>query len=123
MPDTLPGYLTDVDESIDSANIDKSAEIGQVADHAWIFVANFNGVPDLAFTFLALLLKQHTPGTGDPHASAIGVELGHQDVEFLIPVGLKVIDDRKFELGPVDVNINGLVSGDYAVTDHIDHLD
>ncbi len=83
-----------MDQAVNTANIDKGAEVGQVADDAGILVADFNGVPDLPFAFLALLLQEGPPGAGDPHTAAVGVELGDQDIKLLVPVGLKVINDR-----------------------------
>src|SRR5205823_58300 len=94
--DAVPAHLADVQEPVDAADIDKSAEILDGADDALADLPLGQLVPGLLTLLLALLLQQSA--AADDQVAFVPVHLGDHAAQTLVDELLGVLDPVQIDL-------------------------
>ncbi len=97
MLDALPGHVSDVEETVEAAEIDEHAVFGDVLDLTGDDLAVFEGAEQLVALFAAHLFEKHAAGNDDVAAAAVDLE--DLEVEFLIDQGVHVRDRAQINVG------------------------
>ncbi len=84
MADTSPGNIGDMEKTVDAAEVDESAEVGDVLDYAGADLTLFQFGEDRVALLGSLLLDKATPGDDDVHPRL--VDLDDLALEFLVDV-------------------------------------
>src|SRR5581483_5323043 len=90
MVDVAPGELRDVDQAVDSVQVNEGTEVDDVRDLALDHLTGLEAAQDLLADLLALLLEHRAAGEDDVVARA--VQLDHLALELLTHELVQVLD-------------------------------
>ncbi len=79
--DPLPGHVSDVQQTIDTAQVDEGTVVGKVFDHTFELLALLQVLQQL-FTLCAVLLFNHSTARDD-HVVATAIQLDYLELEIL----------------------------------------
>src|SRR5256885_4193414 len=74
MTDAAPAHVGDVQQTVDAAEIDEGAEVGEVLDRAAADLALGDLAEELPLHVLALLLDELAPRDHDVHAALVDLD-------------------------------------------------
>ena len=114
-----PGQIVDVDQTVNAADIDERAEVGQALHGALNAHADFQLLPNMLLGFLGLGLEDFLAGSDDAALGAI--ELDDLQLEFLTDIGLHVLNIAHGKMRSGDERADAVGVGDQAALD--DFLD
>ena len=72
--DAAPAHVGDVQQSVDAAQVDEGAEVGDVLDHALANLARLDLGEEFLLHFLALILDELAPADDDVAAGFVDLE-------------------------------------------------
>ena len=72
--DSSPAHISDMEQAIESAEIDKGAKLGDVLDHTLADLAELDAFEQFLLLGFTLLFDKPAPGNDDVHASFINLD-------------------------------------------------
>src|ERR1700724_3298015 len=96
MSKASPGHIGDVEQAVDSAEVDERAVIGEVLDRSRENAALFEVFEDYGALGILLVLKEFL--AGDDNIAALFVELDNANFNRLADVGVEIANGPNFKL-------------------------
>src|SRR5450830_1812174 len=111
-----------MNETVNTADINKSAEIGKASDYSVITGANLNCAPYFFGLCTTLRIKQGPAGSGYTQTTLVRIILCNKNMNCLTFIGIKIVNRSHFKLCAVNININTAKSCNNAVFDNVSDL-
>src|SRR5581483_9512244 len=116
MGDPAPGYVGDVQQAVDAAEVDERTVLGEVLDDALDDLAFLQFLEGLALELGALLLEQHAPREDD--VAALLVELDDLESVALADERVQVADRPQVYLRSREERLHAAADGDRQAALH-----
>src|SRR6478735_7370796 len=114
--DATPGHVRDVEQAIDTAEVDERAVLGEVLDRARDRHALFEGLQGLLLHLVAFALQEHAPREHD--VAALLVELDDLELVGLADQLLEIADRAQIDLRAREECFDAAADGDREAALH-----